>query len=71
MHPCDEACSCRANLDEAAATLQLSTNLLARVAFSGRQDVIEAYYAGVRAAEAKLAGAIAAYRDHLADAAPA
>jgi hypothetical protein len=55
-------------LDAAAAALEASTRLLSTFVFSSADDVIEKYYAGVRASEVKLRGAMDAFRDHLVEA---
>jgi hypothetical protein len=69
QHVCQPHCPCRIDLDRATAALERSTQLLANVSLAESLEIIEAYCAGVRAAEAKLSGAIAAYRDHFSDAA--
>jgi hypothetical protein len=55
-------------LDAAGAALEKSTRLFSAFIFSESTEVIETYYAAVRAAEAKLKGAMASYRDHLTEA---
>ncbi|HEX4274725.1 MAG TPA: hypothetical protein VHZ74_05195 [Bryobacteraceae bacterium] len=56
------------DLDAATVALEASTRLLTTFVSSGTLDLIEKYYATVRASEAKLKGAMAAYRDHLEEA---
>jgi hypothetical protein len=55
-------------LDAAAVALEVSTRLLSTFALLSADEVIEKYYAAVRASEMKLRGAMDAYRDHLAEA---
>jgi len=55
-------------LDAAAVALETSTRLLSTFIGSSAHDVIEKYYASVRASEVKLRGAMDAFRDHLAEA---
>jgi len=58
-------CDCRKGLNAAIAALDHSTRMLAAFVFSGSIEVVETHYAKVRAAEARLKGAMGAYRDHL------
>lgn len=67
-HKCEPTCECRQDLEAAVAALEQSTRLLSVFVFADSDELIEKYYAGVRAAKAKLAGAMAAYRDHLIEA---
>jgi hypothetical protein len=55
-------------LDAAAVALEASTRLLSTFVLSSADEVIEKYYAAVRACEVKLRGAMDAYRDHLVEA---
>ena len=66
-HTCGPACECRMDLNAAAAGLAEASRLLSQSVLSDSDDVIELYYAFVRAAKAKFSGAMAAYRDHLQD----
>jgi hypothetical protein len=67
-HECGAACECRQDLDAALAALESSARLLSAFIFAGPIDLIDTYYATVRAAEAKLKGAMTAYREHLLEA---
>jgi hypothetical protein len=67
LHQCGPACECRMDLDAAAVALEQSTRLLSAFVFSDSHEVVEKYYAAVRASEMKLKGAMAAYRDHLVE----
>ena len=60
-------CECRMDLNAAAAGLAEASKLLSASILSDSDEVIETYYAFVRAAKAKFCGAMAAYRDHLMD----
>lgn len=67
-HECSPVCDCRKDLDAAVAALEKSSSLLMAFVLTESTDVIEVYYAAVRAAEVKLRGAMSAYRDHLMEA---
>jgi hypothetical protein len=65
MRSCGRECQCRQDLDSAVTGLERSSRLLSAFVFAEPNEMIETYYAAVRASELKLKGAMAAYRDHL------
>jgi hypothetical protein len=67
-HFCGSECACRADLDKAAVALAEASRLLSASIMVSSVDLIESCYAGVRAAKAKVHGAMAAYVDHLQEA---
>jgi hypothetical protein len=68
LHVCTCDCECRIDLNAALNGLEAASRLLSVSLLSGLDDFVEVRYAVVRCAAAKLAGAFAAYRDHLAEA---
>lgn len=66
-HECGPACEYRLDLNAAAAALEESSRRLIVFALGEPVDLIENYYAYVRASEIKLRGAMAAFRDHLTE----
>jgi hypothetical protein len=65
-HNCKALCQHGIDLCGAAAGLaEASRLLLASVVSHDSTEMIEMYYALVRAAKARTAGALAEYRDHL------
>ncbi len=64
-HECGPKCDCRKDLEAALAGLESSTRLLSAFLFAGPIDLIDKHYATVRFAEAKLKGALHAYKEHL------
>jgi len=71
QHTCGPACECRKDLNAAAAGLAEASRLLSQSILSDSDEMIELYYAFVRASKAKFSGAMAAYRDHLEEQAAA
>jgi hypothetical protein len=69
-HECDSRCSCRVDLDAAAAALEEASRLLSDSIMISSDDVIEACYARLRANWAKFRGAMEVYREHLAETEP-
>lgn len=65
--PCGPNCECKMDLNAAAAGLAEASKLLAQSILSDSDELIELYYAFVRASKAKFSGAMAAYHDHLQD----
>jgi hypothetical protein len=55
-------------LDAAVAALTEASQILSALILSGSDEIIEARFASVRMAWVKVTGALAAYRDHFADA---
>jgi hypothetical protein len=66
-HQCNAECECTEDLTAAAAALSEASKLLSASTTCGSDEVIEAYYAAFRRAKARFSGAMAAYRDHLAE----
>jgi hypothetical protein len=64
-HVCSPECDCKIDLNAAAAGLAAASRLLSDSIVSDSDEKIEMYFAFVRVAKAKAAGALAAYRDHL------
>jgi hypothetical protein len=60
-HVCASDCECRVDLNAASECLQVPSGLLSLSSLSGLDDSIEARYAAVKCATAKLAGAFGAY----------
>ena len=53
------------DLNKAAAGLAEASKLLSASILADPDEVIEVYYAFVRASKARFSGAMAAYKDHL------
>ena len=66
-HVCGPKCDCRAELIDAATRLSEAATLLASTVSAGSNDRIELHYALVRAAKAKLTGAMEEWREHLVE----
>jgi hypothetical protein len=64
---CGPECKARLDLDKAAAGLAEASRLLSGSTCSDSVEVIDTYYAFVRAAKARVSGALMAYREHLLD----
>lgn len=69
-HICGSKCDCRADLIDAATRLSEVATLLSSTVSAGSNDRIELHYALVRAAKAKLTGALEEWREHLRDSSP-
>jgi hypothetical protein len=67
IHKCAQDCPCRKDFDAAAIALADASRLLSESILISSDDLIESCYAVVRAAQAKVQGARAAYRDHLTE----
>ncbi len=65
-HDCGPTCECKRDLSAAAAGLAEASRLLSESVLFDSDDIIDTYYALVRAAKARFLGARAAYRDHCA-----
>jgi len=63
-------CECKRDLSAAAAGLAEASRLLSDSILFDSDDIIDTYYALVRAAKARFLGARAAYRDHCATVSP-
>ena len=66
-HICGRKCDCRAELIDAATRLSEVATLLSSTVSAGSNDRIELHYALVRAAKAKLTGAMEEWREHLVE----
>ena len=66
-HTCRADCECRIDLNAAAAGLAEASRLLSASIASSPAEMIEVYFAFVRASKAKVDGALGAYRDHLTE----
>ncbi len=64
QHNCGPICECKRDLSLAAAGLAEASKLLSESILFDSDDIIETYYALVRAAKAKFLGARAAYNEH-------
>jgi hypothetical protein len=67
-HVCTPECECKIGLDAAVIALTEASQILSASIVSGSDEIIEARFASVRMAWVKVTGALAAYRDHFADA---
>jgi hypothetical protein len=67
-HVCTRDCKCKINLNTAAAALAEASRLLSVSILSGSSETIELRFARVTAEKLKTNGALAAYRDHFAEA---
>jgi hypothetical protein len=66
-HACTPECVCRIDLDVAVAALNESSKTLLDSVLYGSDELIEGRFAAMKIAWAKVLGAHAAYRDHLAE----
>ena len=66
---CCPALLCRKDLDQAAAALAEASKLYSESIMISSDEVIESYYALVRAAKVRVLGARAAYLDHRSESA--
>lgn len=63
-HQCDRHCECREDLDRAANRLAEASKMLSVSVSIHSDELIENYYAMVRAAKARFQGARAVYLEH-------
>jgi hypothetical protein len=64
-HICGPGCEQRMEMDAAAAALAEASALLSRSIMGSSVEMIEVYYAHVRAAKAKFRGSMAEFKEHL------
>jgi len=67
-HLCTRNCECKIDPNMAAAALAEASRLLSVSILSGSSETIELRFARVTAEKLKTNGALAAYRDHFAEA---
>jgi len=63
-HQCERQCACREDLDRAASALAQASKMLSVSVAGDSDELMENYYAMVRAAKARFQGARAVYLEH-------